>query len=324
MRVLSGIQPSGTIHVGNYLGAIRNWVATQHPDAFYTVVDLHALTQPIEPAELNQRTFETAASLLAAGLDPQRCTLFIQSQVPFHTQLTWLLECVVSFGELRRMTQFKEKADKQEAHRAGLFTYPVLMASDILLYDTNKVPIGDDQRQHLELTREIAERFNNRYGVTFVMPEADIPTAGARVMDLQEPTRKMSKSVSSPAGTIGVFDTPEEITRKIMRAVTDNDGDVRFDPEAKPGLSNLIDIFAAVAGESPHAIAERYSRYGDLKKDLAEALVAALVPINERYQGYVADRAETMRQLAVGAERASAVAEATYRRAADAIGLLRQ
>jgi tryptophanyl-tRNA synthetase len=321
MRVLSGIKPSGTIHLGNYLGAIRNWVAEQHEGAFYVVVDLHALTEPFDPAELNRQTFETAASLLAAGLDPGRCTVFVQSHVPYHTQLNWLLECVVSYGELRRMTQFKEKADRQGAYRAGLLTYPVLMAADILLYDIDAVPVGDDQRQHLELTREIAQRFNNRYGETFTVPEAIVPPAGARVMDLQDPSRKMSKSLAS-AGTIGLLDSPEEISRKVKRAVTDTDGDVRFDRKAKPGLSNLIDIMAAVSGQSVDQVCAKYERYGDLKSDLADALVDLLTPIAGRFREISADRAETMRQLQIGATRADAIAAAAFERARTAMGLL--
>jgi tryptophanyl-tRNA synthetase len=321
MRVLSGIQPSGSVHLGNYLGALRSWAAEQHRDAFYCVVDLHALTKPIEPTALNAQTYELAAALLAVGIDPERSTLFVQSHVEYHTRLSWLLECVASFGELRRMTQFKEKADEQGGHRVGLLTYPVLMASDILLYDTERVPVGDDQRQHLELTRVLAERFNSRYGETFTVPDALVPTAGARVMDLQEPTRKMSKSEGGPQGVINLFDSPDEIDRKIRRAVTDNDGEVRFDRTAKPGLSNLLEIFASLTRESPAAVASRYTRYGDLKADLTVALVETLGPISLRYRDFLADPAEVRRQLAAGAERARDVAAATYARAATAIGL---
>jgi tryptophanyl-tRNA synthetase len=321
MRVLSGIKPSGTIHLGNYLGAIRNWVAEQHEGAFYVVVDLHALTEPFEPVELNRQTYETAASLLAAGLDPGRCNVFVQSHVPYHTQLSWLLECVVSYGELRRMTQFKEKADRQGSYRAGLLTYPVLMAADIMLYDIEAVPVGDDQRQHLELTREIAQRFNNRYGETFKVPEAIVPAEGARVMDLQDPSRKMSKSLAS-SGTVGLLDTPDEIARKVKRAVTDADGEMRFDRRAKPGLSNLIDIMAAVSGRSVGQVCDAYANYGALKSDLADALVNLLAPIAARYREVAADRAETMRQLQIGAARADAIAAAAFERARTAMGLL--
>ncbi len=322
MRVLSGIKPSGSIHLGNYLGALRIWVTEQHRDTFYGVVDLHALTLPIEPEELRTQTLSTAATLLAAGIDPQRATLFVQSWIPYHAQLTWLLECVVSFGELKRMTQFKEKGGEQAGHRAGLFTYPVLMASDILLYDTEGVPVGEDQRQHLELTRVIAERFNTRYGPTFVVPEAIVPTAGARVMDLQDPTKKMSKSELSVQGTISLFDSPSEIEKKIKRAVTDTDNDVRYDRKNKAGISNLLDIFAAVEATTPQLIAERYSRYGDLKSDLAAALVSTLAPIQQRYDELMADPGELHQQMMIGSQRANEVAAPVFERASRAIGLL--
>ncbi len=322
-RVLSGIQPSGDLHLGNYLGAIRNWVADQHThDAYYCVVDLHALTQGVDPAELRDRTRATALDLLAAGLDPARCTLFVQSPVAEHTRLTWLLECTVTVGELRRMTQFKDKAGAQTAVRAGVFTYPVLMAADILLYDAERVPVGDDQRQHLELTRELAERFNNRYGDTFTVPEAAIPTVGARVMDLQHPDRKMSKSVSSPLGTILLLDPPEEIDRKVRKAVTDTDGEVRYDPATKPGLANLLELLAVATDRTPSAVAEGYDRYGDLKRDLSGALDALLAPVRARRRELADDPGELARLLAVGAAKAAGVAGTTYRRAADAAGLL--
>jgi tryptophanyl-tRNA synthetase len=321
VRVLSGIQPSGIPHLGNYLGAIRNWVDMQGPETLYCVVDLHSLTLDIEPAALRQQTLELGASLFAAGLDPELCTVFIQSHVPEHAQLNWLLECVASYGELTRMTQFKDKADRQGGQRAGLLTYPVLMAADILLYDTTHVPVGDDQRQHLELTRNIAERFNHRYGPTFVVPEGVIPAAGARVMDLQEPTRKMSKSISSPLGTIGIFDSASEIEKKVKKAVTDLDGEVRFDREAKPGVSNLLDIFGGFTGESPARIAQRYERYGDLKKDLAEVIISALAPVAARYHELLSDPGELGRQLSKGAMSARAIASSTYERAANAMGL---
>jgi tryptophanyl-tRNA synthetase len=322
-KVFSGIQPSGELHLGNYLGAIRNWVADQHVyDAIYCVVDLHALTLDIDPAELRSRTHETALDLLAAGLDPDACTLFVQSQVPEHPRLTWLLECTASMGELRRMTQFKEKSEGRESVRAGLFTYPVLQAADILLYDTDRVPVGNDQRQHVELTRELAIRFNGRYGDTFVVPEAAFPPVGARVMDLQDPTRKMSKSVSSPLGTLLVLDPPEEIERKVRKAVTDTDGEVRFDPVAKPGLANLLELLAVATNRTPAEAAESYQRYGDLKRDLADALVELLRPIQKRRSELAADPGAVTSLLAHGAEKAGAIASVTYRRAADAIGLL--
>ncbi len=323
IRVLSGIQPSGELHLGNYVGALRQWVAFQDEyDAFYCVVDLHALTLELAPEDLRARTFDAACSLLAAGLDPDRCTLFCQSHVPEHPRLAWLLECTATMGELNRMTQFKDKSTRQEAVRVGLFTYPVLMAADILAYHAGAVPVGDDQRQHLELARELAQRFNNRYGETFTVPEAVVPAFGGRVMDLQHPRRKMSKSVDSPLGTVQVLDSPQEIARKVRKAVTDTDGDVRYDPGDKPGLANLLDLMAAATGQRPEDVAGKYTRYGDLKADLAEALVEMLRPLRERYDAYSADRGAVEAVLAGGAERAREVAAATYARAAGAIGLL--
>jgi tryptophanyl-tRNA synthetase len=322
MRILSGIQPTGTPHLGNYLGAIRNWVANQNDDSLYCVVDLHSLTGEIDPATLNANTRQLFAALLACGIDQEKCTLFVQSQVPWHSQLNWLLECVASYGELKRMTQFKEKAERQGAYRVGLLTYPVLMAADILLYQTTHVPVGDDQRQHLELAREIAERFNHRYGETFVVPEGMVPQYGARVMDLQEPSRKMSKSISSPQGSIDLFDTETEISKKIKRAVTDTDNEVRYDWATKPGLSNLLDIFGAITNRTPSDIAENYQRYGDLKSDLSEALVATLAPIKARYEDLLRDPAELSRLAKVGAEKAEPLAAKTYHKAAAAMGLL--
>lgn len=321
MRVFSGIQPSGVMHIGNYLGAIKQWVEVQGPDSFYCIVDLHALTLQIEPEQLRTETADCVASLLAAGLDPEICTLFIQSHVPSHAQMGWLLECVATYGELSRMTQFKEKSSRQGGHRVGLLTYPVLMASDILLYETAEVPVGDDQRQHLELTREIATRFNNRYGETFVVPKAVLPSSGARVMDLQEPSRKMSKSVSSPLGKILLTDEPAEIEKKIKKAVTDTDGEVRFDWEQKPGLSNLLEIFSAFSGEKPETIATRYERYGDLKSDLAALVVESLRPMSERYRELRRDPSMLEAIVERGSQKASAVAEPVYRRAANAMGL---
>jgi tryptophanyl-tRNA synthetase len=321
-RVLSGIQPSGAMHLGNYFGAIKNFVREQdHADAFYCVVDLHALTQNIDPESLRKASLDLMAIYLASGLDPERCTLFLQSHVAEHTQLAWLLECTASMGELRRMTQFKDKAGDQEGTRVGLFTYPVLMAADIVLYDVDRVPVGDDQRQHLELTRDLAQRFNHRFGDVFVIPEASIPSVGARVMDLQEPTRKMSKSVSSPLGTVNMLDDPSDIERKIKKAVTDTDGELRYDPETKPGLATLLSLLAACEGVSPATIAQRYERYGDLKKDVAAALIAELAPIQQRYEEFRNDPAALEAMMAVGAQKARSVAARTYQRAADAIGL---
>jgi tryptophanyl-tRNA synthetase len=323
IRVLSGVQPSGDFHLGNYLGALRQWVALQHDhDAFYCIVDLHALTLEIDPTSLRARTEEAAVNLLAAGLDPETCTLFVQSHVPEHPRLTWLLECTATMGELRRMTQFKDKGRGQEAARVGLFTYPVLMAADILLYDAERVPVGDDQRQHLELARELAVRFNNRYGPTFTVPEATVPTVGARVMDLQHPDRKMSKSVDSPLGTVSVLDDPAEIDRKVRKAVTDTEGEVRYDPKTKPGVSNLLELLAAATDRRPQDVAQDYERYGDLKRGVSEALVELLRPVQKRHAALRADPGAVRQVLARGAARAHEVAGATYARAADATGLL--
>lgn len=321
-RALSGIAPSGDFTVGNYLGALRHWVSFQETsDAFYCVVDLHALTSEIDPAELRANTLDAALNLLSIGLDPECCTLFVQSHVPEHTMLTWLLECTATMGELRRMTQFKDKGKGQETVRVGLFTYPVLMAADILLYDATAVPVGDDQRQHLELTREVAVRFNNRYGETFTVPEAAIPGTGARVMDLQHPERKMSKSADSPLGTIRLLDTDEEITRKVRKAVTDTDGEMRYDRVAKPGLANLIDLLAAATGRTPIDVVEGYERYGDLKNDVATALCDLLRPVRERRSALENDLPYVHDVLARGAAHAHDIASATYARAADAVGL---
>jgi tryptophanyl-tRNA synthetase len=322
MRILSGIQPSGTMHIGNYLGAVKQWVDSQNPEAYYCVVDLHALTLEIEPAALREQTTDCVASLLAAGLDPEVCTLFIQSHVPFHAQLSWLLECVSSYGELSRMTQFKEKADRQEGYRVGLLTYPVLMAADILLYSAQQVPVGDDQRQHLELTRNVAERFNNRYGEIFTIPEGVHPPAAARVMDLQEPSRKMSKSISSPLGSIYVLDEPAEIEKKIKKAVTDTENEVRFDWETKPGLSNLLEIFSSFEGSSPEVIASRYTGYGALKSDLATLVIESLAPIAERYRELRSDPTAINAVVLQGDDKAAQVAGPVYRRAAAAMGLI--
>ena len=321
-RVFSGVQPTGELHLGNYLGAVRRWVDDQDAhDAIYCVVDLHAITIPQDPAELRSKTREVMGLLVAAGLDPERCTLFVQSHVPEHTQLSWLMECTASFGELSRMTQFKEKGDRAQFTSAGLFTYPALMAADILLYDTERVPVGDDQRQHLELARDVAVRFNGRYGETFVVPEAAIAPVGARIMDLQEPTRKMSKSLDSAQGTVLVLDPPATITKKLKRAVTDTDTEVRYDPEAKPGVANLLSILAAATGGDPVALAERYEQYGPLKADAAEAVVEALRPVQDRYAALTADPAELERIIARGAEKAQAMAAPVLARAYAAIGL---
>ncbi|HXX91026.1 MAG TPA: tryptophan--tRNA ligase [Acidimicrobiales bacterium] len=320
-RVLSGVSPSGGLHLGNYLGAFRNWVRDQHEhEAFFCVVDLHAMTLEYDPATLAERTLDAARSLLAVGLDPEVCTLFVQSHVPEHPRLTWVLECTATFGELRRMTQFKDKGGEQESVRAGVFTYPVLMAADILLYDAERVPVGDDQRQHLELTRDVAIRFNNRYGDTFVVPQAAVPTVAARVMDLQEPERKMSKSVSPPLGIVYVLDPPEEIDRKVRKAVTDTETEVRYDPEAKPGVSNLLELLAAATGGDPAVLAARYDGYGPLKKDVAEALVELLRPVRERYEAL--EPGGVLEVLAAGAAKARTVAAPKLDQAMRAAGLL--
>ncbi len=322
-RVFSGIQPTGPVHLGNYLGALRGWVQDQGAhDCVYCVVDLHALTVPHDPAELRARTLELAAMLVALGIDPERSTLIVQSHVPAHTELAWLMECTASIGELRRMTQFKDKSRGQESVSGGLFTYPALMAADILLYDTDRVPVGDDQRQHLELARDLAIRFNGRFGPTFTVPDAAVARVGARVMDLQDPTRKMSKSDESPQGTVLVLDEPAAIERKIRRAVTDADDDVRFEPATKPGVSNLLSILGACTGRDPVEVAEAYTRYGTLKADTAAALVEALRPVQDRYRELAAAPDELAGLLDRGAEKAEALAGATMARARRAVGLL--
>jgi len=322
-RVLSGVQPTGAPHLGTYLGALRQWVAMQDDgDCFYSIVDLHALINVPDPAELAAKTLELATAALAVGLDPDRCTLFVQSHIPAHTEMAWVMECTISFGELSRMTQFKSKADGREFVSAGLFTYPALQAADILLYDADRVPVGDDQRQHLELARDAARRFNSRYGDILVVPEATILKVGARVMDLQEPTAKMSKSASSPQGTIDLLDSAEALSRKVKRAVTDTDNEVRYDPSAKPGVSNLLELLSAATGETPELLAERYTQYGRLKADVAEALNEMLAPFRKRYTELAADPASVVAALAQGRDKAPVVADATLTRVRDAIGLL--
>ncbi len=324
-RVLSGIQPTGEIHLGNYVGAIRQWALDQHEhDSFFCVVDLHALSADVDPETLRAKTIEVAAILMAGGLDPDVCTLFVQSHIHQHAELGWLLGCVASMGELRRMTQFKDKTAKGDegAARVGLFTYPVLQAADILLYDTDRVPVGADQRQHLELCRDIAQRFNQRYGETFVLPDAAIPKVGARVMDLQDPTMKMSKSRSSPHGKVLVVEPPETITKKIRRAVTDNETEVRYDPMNKPGVSNLLELLGVATGVAPHDLAEKYSQYGQLKADAAAAVVEFLRPVQTRFRELSEDPGHVEDVLARGAGKAQAVAEKTFARASKAMGLL--
>ncbi len=322
-RIFSGVQPSGSLHLGNYIGAFRQWVDGQRADdGIFCVVDLHALTIEMAPEQLRTRTLETAAGLLAAGLDPGLCTIFLQSHVAEHAELSWLLECTAYEGELRRMTQFKEKSRGQAAVRVGLYTYPTLMAADILLYAPDRVPVGDDQRQHIELTRDLALRFNTAYGETFVVPEIELPKVGARIMDLQHPAQKMAKSATSPAGTISIDDPPEEIDRKIRRAVTDAGTEVRFDRDDKPGVSNLLEILAAATGASPEAVAARYDSYGALKADVAAAVVEMLRPVRERYLEFTRDPGALARILEQGAQRAEKIAAATLERAQRAIGLV--
>lgn len=324
-RVFSGMQPSGDPHLGNLLGAIALWVteaADPDTESFYCVVDLHSITFPQEPEVLRHRTLDLTATFLAMGLDPDHSTLFLQSQVSAHRELSWLLECTVAYGELQRMTQFKDKSSRGEFVSAGLLTYPALMAADILLYDIDEVPVGDDQRQHLELTRDVAERFNARYGRTFVVPEAVYRTSGARIMDLQHPDRKMSKSLDSPQGTILLSDDEATITRKVKRAVTDSDAEVRYAPDDKPGVSNLLSILAACTDSEPEKVAADHERYGDLKSAVAEAVVEFLGPVRARHAELMADPAHLTAVLERGAERARQVADVTLARAEAAMGFL--
>ncbi|MCX4628026.1 MULTISPECIES: tryptophan--tRNA ligase [unclassified Streptomyces] len=327
-RALSGIQPtSGSFHLGNYLGAIRQYVALQEThDAFYMVVDLHAITMPQDPKDLRANTRLSAAQLLAAGLDPERCTLFIQSHVPEHAQLGWVMNCITGFGEASRMTQFKDKSAKGGVNNAtvGLFTYPILQVADILLYQANAVPVGEDQRQHIELTRDLAERFNQRYGQTFTLPAAHIVKEVAKIYDLQDPTIKMSKSASSPKGLINLLDEPKVTEKKIKSAVTDTEAEVRFDAEHKPGVSNLLTIYATLTGESIPALEAKYEGkgYGALKTDLAGVMVDFVTPFKQRTQEYLDDPETLDSILAKGAEKARAVAAETLAQAYDRLGLV--
>ena len=326
MRIFSGIQPTGAKHLGNYIGAIRNYVATQERgEAFFCIVDLHSITTDYQPEELRESTLSLAALLFAAGLDPDRSTVFVQSHVSAHPEAAWLLGSVTSYGELRRMTQFKEKGDHQEFVSAGLFTYPVLQAADILLYQTDVVPIGDDQRQHLELSRNVAERFNSRFGETFRLPEALIPEVGGRIMDLQEPTKKMSTTGGTPQGTVGVLDPPETIRKKFKTAVTDSGADVRHAPEEKPGISNLMEILAIVGDQELSEIEVRYDGqgYGAFKDEVADAVVAALDPIRLRYEALRSDAAELDRLLALGAGKARGASAPTLEQMYERMGFVR-
>ncbi|MCR4429984.1 MAG: tryptophan--tRNA ligase [Tepidanaerobacteraceae bacterium] len=321
-RVFSGVQPTGDIHIGNYLGAMKHFVDLQDAhECFFCVVDLHALTIPQDPDVLRRKTIEVAGIYLAIGLNPTKTTLFVQSHVPAHSELSWLLECITYFGELSRMTQFKDKSAGKENVSVGLFTYPDLMAADILLYDTNYVPVGADQKQHLELTRDIAQRFNNRFGETFVVPEPLISEVGARIMSLSDPEKKMSKSAEDEVGRINLLDTPEIVKKKIMRAVTDSENSIYYDPDKKPGLSNLLTLMSVQTGRSIEEIAADYDGkgYGLLKKDLAEVTVNTLKEIQDKYYGLSQD--EIKRVLSDGAARAETIATKTLQKVQQKMGL---
>lgn len=327
-RVLSGMQPSAdSLHLGNYLGALVNWVASQDEfDNYFFIPDMHAITVPQEPGDLRERTYVTAAQYIAGGIDPNRSTLFVQSQVPEHAQLAWVLTCLTGMGEASRMTQFKDKSAKGGVDSAGvgLFTYPMLMAADILLYQPHLVPVGDDQRQHVELARDLAQRFNHRYGETFVVPQGYYPKAGARIYDLQNPSVKMSKSAESPNGLISILEDPKRTAKKIRSAVTDNGTEVRFDKEEKPGVSNLLSIFSAVTGRTIAELEEAYvgKMYGHLKVDVADAVVERLAPIRERTLELLDDRAELDRILATGAAKAREVATPVLAEVYEKVGFL--
>jgi tryptophanyl-tRNA synthetase len=324
VRIFSGIQPTGAKHFGNYSGGFRQYAAMQDlGEAFFCIVDLHSITTPQEPQALREATLDLAAILLATGLDPNRSTIFVQSHVSEHAECAWLLGCIATYGELRRMTQFKDKGQGQESVSAGLFTYPALMAADILLYQTDKVPIGDDQRQHLELTRKVAERFNSRFGETFKLPEGIYPEVGARVMDLQEPDRKMSTTGGTPQGTVGLLDPPDTIRRKVRSAVTDSGSEIRRG-EDKPGITNLIDIMAVASGSTPEEIEATYdgTGYGKFKEDVAEAVVALLDPIRLRYGELRGNPAVLRALLAEGAGNAELIAAETLEAAYDRVGFV--
>jgi tryptophanyl-tRNA synthetase len=327
-RVLSGIQPTAdSFHLGNYLGALRNWVQMQEThDAFYCVVDLHAITAGHDPSLLRQRTRVSAAQLLAIGLDPERCTLFVQSQVPEHAQLAWVLSCITGFGEASRMTQFKDKSAKQGADRSsvGLFTYPILQAADILLYQADAVPVGEDQRQHLELTRDLAQRFNTTYGPTLTVPDPYIVTGTAKITDLQDPTAKMSKSASSPNGIVELLDDPAKSAKKIRSAVTDTGREITYDLEHKPGVSNLLTILSALTGTGIDELVVSYQGkgYGELKKDLGVVVADFVRPIQERTRAYLDDPSQLDKLLGIGAEKARSVASVTLRSVYDRVGFL--
>jgi tryptophanyl-tRNA synthetase len=325
MRIFSGIQPTGQKHLGNYIGAIRRWVDSQdEADTIICIVDLHSITVAYDPEDLRESTLSLAALLIASGIDPERCTLFVQSHNPDHPEATWLLSAVASMGELRRMTQFKEKADQQEFVSVGLFTYPVLQAADILLHQTDVVPVGEDQRQHVELTRDVAERFNSRYGDTFVVPRVVVPELGAKIMDLQEPSRKMSTTGGTAQGTVLMLDEPDVLRKKIKSAVTDSGREVRRGP-GKEGIENLISIMSVATGETQDAIEASYDGkgYGDFKSDVAEAVIELVSPIQARYTELRADQAELQRLLALGAEKARASSAPTLAQMYERMGFTR-
>ena len=322
-RVFSGVQPTGNIHIGNYLGALKQFVQLQEEnDAIYCIVDEHAITVPQDPKLLRQHILDVAALYMAVGVDPKKAIIFVQSDVPGHAELNWILTCNSYTGELSRMTQFKQKSKGRESAPTGLFTYPVLMAADILLYDTDIVPVGNDQKQHIELTRDIALRVNNKYGETFVVPEGQFVKSGARVMSLDDPTSKMSKSAENPHSRISLLDEPSKIKKSIMKSTTDSEGVIRFDVENKPGISNLLSIYSAFSGETIEDLVKKYDGqgYGTLKKDLVEVTVNALTPVQERYKE-IRNSQELIDVLKDGAERANAIAEKTMKRVKDRFGL---
>ena len=325
MRIFSGIQPTGAKHLGNHIGAIRQYVASQNTgDPVICIVDLHSITVAYDPDDLRESTLSLVALLFASGLDPERCVLFVQSHNPDHAVGAWLLGSVTSFGELRRMTQFKDKSEQQEFVSVGLFTYPVLQAADIVLYDTDVVPVGEDQRQHVELTRDVAERFNSRFGETLVVPRVEVPQIGSKIMDLQEPTKKMSTTGGTPQGTVLMLDAPDTLRKKVRSAVTDSGREIVRGP-GKEGIANLIEVLSVATGESPDAIEARYagSGYGDFKSDVADAVVELLRPIQERYQELRDDPAELERLLARGAERARELSGPVLGRMVERMGFAR-
>ena len=325
MKIFSGIQPTGDKHLGNLIGGFRQYAATQEQgEAYFCIVDLHSITVEYDPTDLRRRSLDLAAMLFATGLDAERSTVFCQSHVTAHAEAAWLLSALTSYGQLGRMTQFKDKGDRQEFVSAGLFTYPVLMAGDILLYQTDIVPIGDDQRQHLELARDIAERFNSRFGETFVVPRGVYPEVGARIMDLQEPTKKMSTTGGTEQGTVALMDPPDVIRRKFKSAVTDSGREV-LRAEDKPGITNLVDIMSVASGEPPEAVEARFdgAGYGQFKEAVGEAVVALVVPIQERYRELRADEAELHRLLAIGADKARDASAPTLEAMYERLGFVR-